>query len=74
MKSVSHLTETAEALDQIVSLCYGSPRGDELPQVGSVDDMVVDIYCDILNVPRESASAIYHHQVEGGFDYEGMIH
>ncbi len=64
----------ASKMEHAVSLCGGSPRGDELPQVGSVDDMLLDICSDIMNMPREYAAARLHHQWTDDSDRNGAVH
>lgn len=51
-----------QEMEDIVSLCCGVPRGDELPQVAGVEDILVDVYSDMMNVPREIAAGHFHHQ------------
>lgn len=56
---------------------YGAPRGDELPQVASAEDILMDVYSDILNMPREYAAGHFHHQYADDFEEiesVGMIH
>lgn len=59
-----------------MSVCYGCPRGDELPQVAGVEDILLDVCTEMLNVPRQSASAYLHHQYEEEFEGFGteLIH
>ena len=62
-------------LESAVSVCCGSPRGDELPQVAGLEDILRDVYSDILNVPHEYASDRFHHQYDDDFeDVNGLIH
>lgn len=61
-------------MESLMSVCCGNPRGDELPQVASAEDLVLDVYSDMLNMPRDHAAGIFHHQFDDGFDYEEMIH
>lgn len=76
MKNVNAILDDANDMESIVSACYGSPRGDELPQVASAEDIMIDIYSDITNAPREFAAAMFHHQngVDDDFGYENIIH
>ncbi len=76
MKHVKSIVEDAIEMDKIVSVCCGSPRGDELPQVASAEDILMDVYSDITNAPREYAAAMFHHQfgVDDDFGYEDAIH
>lgn len=58
-----------------IAVCGGMPKGDELPQVAGVEDILMDVYSDALNMPRDYATGIFHHQVEDDFyDYSEVIH
>lgn len=61
-------------MESLMSVCCGNPRGDELPQVASEQDLVLDVYSDMLNKPRDYAAGIFHHQLDDGLDFEEMIH
>lgn len=61
-------------LQDAISVCGGMPRGDELPQVAGVEDILMDVYSDVLNMPREYAAGVFHHQTEDDFSYGEMIH
>lgn len=74
MKTVSHIVQKAVEMDKLMSVCCGTPQGDELPQVAGEEDILMDVYSDILNMPREYASARFHHQYDDEFDGEGLIH
>lgn len=75
MKTVYSIAEDAIEMENIMSVCCGMPKGDELPQVAGVEDILMDVYSDILNVPREYAAARFHHQHEDDeFTIEDMIH
>lgn len=65
-----------QEMENIVSLCCGIPQGDELPQVAGVEDILVDVYSDMLNVPREIAAGHFHHQCadEEPYDSFNAIH
>lgn len=54
-------------IDSTVAV-YGTPRGDELPQVAGVEDILMDVYSDILNMPREYAAGHFHHQYADDFE------
>lgn len=62
------------SMDQLMSVCCGMPRGDELPQVAGIDDIIADVYSDILNVSHEYAAGVMLHQYDDAFDFEEMIH
>ena len=76
MKNVNSIVEDAIEMEKIVSVCCGNPQGDELPQVASAEDILIDVYSDMTNAPREFAAAMFHHQctVNDDFGYEDIIH
>ena len=60
---------------EAVITTFGTPQGDELPQVAGVEDILLDVYSDILNVPREYAAGRFHHQFDDDFeDDTDLIH
>lgn len=65
---------SASKTEHAVSLCGGVPRGDELPQVGSADDMLLDVCSEIMNMPREYAAAHLHHQWAADFEEAPITH
>lgn len=71
-----HQNNDIDQLDiqDVIAVCGGMPKGDELPQVAGVEDILMDVYSDVLNMPRDYAAGVFHHQIEDDFDYEGMIH
>lgn len=63
-----------EFADSEAFAVFGSPRGDELPQVAGEEDILMDVYSDILNMPREYAAGHFHHQYAGDFeDSESLL-
>ena len=74
MKNVYEiLDDTMDAESKLA--VYGTPRGDELPQVAGVEDILMDVYSDILNMPREYAAGHFHHQYADDFEEsESIIH
>jgi len=75
MKAVHSIAEDAIEMENIMSVCCGMPKGDELPQVAGEQDILMDVYSDILNVPREYAAARFHHQYDADeFTLEDIIH
>lgn len=72
MKPVNSILENAMEMESIMSVCCGNPQGDELPQAAGLHDIMLDVYCDMLNVPRDSAAGHFHHQYADG--YEDLIH
>lgn len=63
MKTPALKLET-ESFENIIAYCCGSPRGDELPQVASEDDIAIDVFNDLTAMPREAAAAYLHHQMD----------
>jgi hypothetical protein len=59
--------------DELHTAVYGAPRGDELPQVAGVNDILMDVYSDILNMPREYAAGHFHHQYVDDFEASDTI-
>lgn len=74
MKNVNAIVQSASELENVMAVCCGNPHEDELPQVAAEEDILMDFYSDILNMPREDASARFHHQYSDEFDYESYIH
>lgn len=75
MKFRDQIIEDAKDMDMIMSVCGAMPRGDELPQVAGIEDILMDVYSDVLNAPRDIAAARFHHQYgDDDFDYDTIIH
>ena len=75
MKPVGRLFEDAIEMENIISVCGGSPRGDELPQVAGLEDILIDVYSDMTNAPREVAAGMFHRQCMNDFEtYEEVVH
>lgn len=75
MKRIPTETEMMNDTDNLMAAAYGAPRGDELPQVAGVNDILMDVYSDILNMPRAYAAGHFHHQyVDDLEDPDTMIH
>ena len=51
-------------IERIIAYCCGNPGEDELPQIGSVEDMALDLYHDATAMPRDEAAAYLHHQID----------
>ena len=74
MKTGDYRADAMEA-ENATLMCYGCPKGDELPQVAGMEDILIDVYSDMLNVPRDCAAAHLHHQYEDEFEgFETLIH
>lgn len=73
MKNVHEIVENAIEMESIMSVCCGNPQGDELPQVGGVEDVLIDVYSDAMGTPREYAASVIHHQYADEYDYEDEI-
>ena len=54
-------------MENIIFVCFGTPKGDELPQVATPDDVVIDLMSRQTGKSHSFADALYHHQTE----YEG---
>lgn len=74
MKNIQGMLQNASELENVMAVCCGNPHDDELPQVADEDDILIDFYSDILNIPREDASARFHHQYSDEFEYDAYIH
>ncbi len=53
-----------QGLENVISVCFGSPRGDDLPQIGGENDMVLDTLQDCSGKTMHLIDAEIHHQVE----------
>jgi len=76
MKTMNSIVEETIEMEDIVSVCFGNPRGDELPQVAGIEDILIDVFSDMGNVPREIAAGMFHHQYMNDLDgeYKEVIH
>ncbi len=75
MKTVYSIRDNARVMENVVAVCGAIPQGDELPQVAGEEDILIDAYSDIMNMPREMAAACFHHQYEIAHeDRIGIIH
>ncbi len=68
------IARNAMEMESLMSVCCGVPQGDELPQVAGINDILMDVYSDILNVPRENAASRLHHQFGDEYGLDDMIH
>ena len=75
MRNIHTIIEDANIESDAGMAVFGTPRGDELPQVAGVEDILMDVYSDILNMPLEYAAGHFHHQYVDELDEETyMIH
>lgn len=74
MKNMNDNVQTPSELENLMAVCCGNPHEDELPQVAAEEDILMDMYSDILNMPREDASARFNHQYADEFEYDAYIH
>jgi hypothetical protein len=74
MRSAYSIVDNAQKMEDIISVCCGSPHESELPQTPGEEDILMDVYSDILNMPREEAAGRFHHQYSDELDYVDMIH
>jgi len=74
-KDFQNMDERSD-IENIMSVCGAIPHGDELPQAPGLQDILMDVYSDALNLPREYAAARFHHQFDDDLDldYEDIIH
>ncbi len=62
------ISDEVRTLDSVISVCFGRPSGDELPQVAGLDDTVIDVFSDTLDMSYDKASAYYYHQLDGSYE------
>lgn len=74
MKPMHEITRTADDIESLMAVCCGNPHDEELPQVAAEEDIVMDVYSDILNMPRDYAAARFHHQYDDDFSFDDLIH
>ena len=56
IKDVQHL-------ENVIFVCFGKPKGDELPQAANHDDMIIDMIHNRTGKPLELIDAEIHNQV-----------
>ena len=74
MRNKNSFTGHYSDIENIMSACGAIPHGDELPQAAGLQDILMDVYSETLNMPREYAASRFHHQFDDDFEYEGIIH
>lgn len=75
MKPAGSIVEDVIEMENIVSVCGGNPRGDELPQVAGLEDILIDVYSDMTNATREVAASMLYRQYRDDFDsFEEIVH
>lgn len=62
------LRDLRDLRDLDVLAVFGSPHESELPQVAGEEDILLDVYSDILNLPREYAAGYFHGQYAVDFE------
>lgn len=50
--------------EALMDECLGVPHGDELPQVGSEDQMMIGLYQELTHMPHGYVKSYLHHQVD----------
>ena len=55
-------TRNVDDFENVVFLCCGRPKGDELPQVATEDDTIIDLVQSCSFKPSAIVSAQLHHQ------------
>lgn len=58
-------------LENVVFVCFGRPEGDDLPQVCTSDDVVVDLICDTTGKTMKLVDAEIHHQTDPSYERGG---
>ncbi len=74
MRHRNSFIEEVQDMENIMSVCGGTPRGDELPQVAGIEDIIADVYSDAFRIPHEYALGAFRHQYDDDFDYEQLVH
>lgn len=49
-------------MDNVVFACFTKPRGDELPQAVSEDELIIEVMQECTGLSHEEMSAELHHQ------------
>lgn len=57
------LHRNARRMDNVIFTCFTKPKGDELPQAVSQDDLIIDLLHDCTGIPHDAVSAELHHQL-----------
>ncbi len=60
----SQFRRDVEELDNTIKVCFGRPRGRELPQVATEDDIIIDLMSECSGHSRVFSDAQFHHQME----------
>lgn len=70
MKRFANRAEHQAVVDreELMEVCFGTPRGDELPQAGMMADTMLQILSDHTDLPHEIIDAHYHQQIDPGVD------
>lgn len=62
-----NIAEEVQNLENVVFVCFGVPKGDELPQVATRDDVVVDILHDATGKSLNLLDAEIHNQTDPSY-------
>lgn len=69
------MEQNINMMEELMSVCCGTPQGDELPQAAGLEDIMIDVYSDVFQMSHEYAAGALHHQFDNDFDdYNAMIH
>ncbi len=63
----SHIMHSVEELENVIFVCFGAPKGDELPQVASTDDVVMDTVRECTGKTLRLVDAEFHHQTDPSY-------
>lgn len=75
MKPVYSIRREAINMEDIIAVCGAMPKGDELPQAPSEDDILADICSDALGISHQHAAGILHHQYSNeDYGFDGNVH
>ncbi len=56
-----------ERMDSIMSVCGGNPHGDELPQTGSLDDIMIGLVSACTGKTSALVDIELHHQTDSSY-------
>lgn len=54
-------------LENVVFVCFGQPKGDELPQVASQDAVIIDMVSSCTGKPMHLVEEEIHHQTDPSY-------
>lgn len=54
-------------LDRLTSMALATPRGDDLPQVASPDEIIIEVLHNCTGKPIELLDVEVHHQTDPSY-------